>query len=107
MGPASAPRSRSPTKLDSSSRDLACSFGRLAICIDMSDQGLTGMDYRVLVFDGIGQDFPSPGRRSQVRVLDDISFEAQRGKFIAVIGPSGCGKSTLLQMAAGLLFPTR
>ena len=65
------------------------------------------MDDRVLVFDGIGQDFPSPGQRTQVRVLDGISFEAARGKFIAVIGPSGCGKSTLLQMAAGLLRPTR
>lgn len=61
----------------------------------------------MLVFDGIGQDFPSPGQRTQIRVLDGISFEAARGKFIAVIGPSGCGKSTLLQMAAGLLFPTR
>lgn len=65
------------------------------------------MDDRVLVFDGIGQDFPSPGQRSHIRVLDGISFQADRGKFIAVIGPSGCGKSTLLQMAAGLLVPTR
>ena len=65
------------------------------------------MDDRVLLFDGIGQDFPSPGQRAQIRVLDGISFEAARGKFIAVIGPSGCGKSTLLQMAAGLLLPTR
>lgn len=65
------------------------------------------MDDRVLVFDGIGQDFPSPGQHTHVRVLDEISFDASRGKFIAVIGPSGCGKSTLLQMAAGLLRPTR
>jgi NitT/TauT family transport system ATP-binding protein len=65
------------------------------------------MNDRVLVFDGIGQDFPSPGQRTNVRVLDGISFEVDRGKFIAVIGPSGCGKSTLLQMAAGLLVPTR
>ncbi len=61
----------------------------------------------VLAFDGIGQDFPSPGQRSAIRVLDGISFEVDRGKFVAVIGPSGCGKSTLLQMAAGLLLPTR
>ena len=65
------------------------------------------MNDRVLIFDGIGQDFPSPDRRAAVRVLDGISFEVDRGKFIAVIGPSGCGKSTLLQMAAGLLIPTR
>jgi ABC-type nitrate/sulfonate/bicarbonate transport system ATPase subunit len=61
----------------------------------------------VLAFDGIGQDFPSPGQLSTIRVLDGISFEVGRGKFVAVIGPSGCGKSTLLQMAAGLLAPTR
>src|SRR5712672_996803 len=68
---------------------------------------MAGMSDCVLAFDGIGQDFPSPGQRSTIRVLDGISFEVSRGKFTAVIGPSGCGKSTLLQMAAGLLAPTR
>jgi ABC-type nitrate/sulfonate/bicarbonate transport system ATPase subunit len=61
----------------------------------------------VLAFDAIGQDFPTPGQRANIRVLDGISFTIERGKFVAVIGPSGCGKSTLLQMAAGLLAPTR
>ena len=65
------------------------------------------MSDRVLAFDAIGQDFPAPGQRTNICVLDGISFEVDRGKFVAVIGPSGCGKSTLLQMAAGLLAPTR
>ncbi len=65
------------------------------------------MNDPLLAFDGIGQDFPMPGQRTRVRVLDGISFDIDRGKFVAVIGPSGCGKSTLLQMAAGLLAPTR
>ena len=56
----------------------------------------------VLAFDTIGQDFPSPGQRTTIRVLDGISFAVGRGKFVAVIGPSGCGKSTLLQTAACL-----
>lgn len=61
----------------------------------------------VLAFAGIGQDFPTPDQRTMMRVLDGISFDVCRSKFVAVIGPSGCGKSTLLQMAAGLLAPTR
>src|ERR1700741_4024065 len=68
---------------------------------------MAGMSDRVLAFEGSGQDFPAPGQRTKVRVLDGISFEVGRGKFVAVIGPSGCGKSTLLPMAAGLLIPTR
>src|ERR1700744_6650607 len=73
----------------------------------MFGSGIAGMSERVLAFDAIGQDFPMPGQRTNIRVLDGISFEVDRGKFVAVIGPSGCGKSTLLQMAAGLLAPTR
>src|ERR1700736_5314657 len=73
----------------------------------MFGQGRAGMSDCVLAFDGIGQDFPAPGQRTTIRVLDGISFEVASGKFVAVIGPSVCGKSTLLQMAAGLLMPTR
>lgn len=38
--------------------------------------------------------------------LNDISFEAEEGEFLAVIGPSGSGKSTLLHTIAGLEKPT-
>src|SRR5271168_4305679 len=65
------------------------------------------MSETVLSFDAIQQDFPTPGARSVIRVIDGISFIVGSGQFVAVIGPSGCGKSTLLQMAAGLLAPTR
>lgn len=40
-------------------------------------------------------------------LLDDLSFSAARGSFMAVVGPSGCGKSTLIRTLAGLLKPTR
>jgi iron complex transport system ATP-binding protein len=38
-------------------------------------------------------------------ILDDVSFEAGSGEFVAVIGPNGAGKSTLLSVLAGLTKP--
>jgi len=38
--------------------------------------------------------------------LEDVSFDADDGEFIAVVGPSGCGKTTLLQIIDGLMKPT-
>jgi len=38
-------------------------------------------------------------------VLRDVSFEARRGRLLAIIGPNGAGKSTLLKCIAGILRP--
>jgi len=39
---------------------------------------------------------------SEVRAIDDVSFDVNYDEFICIIGPSGCGKSTLLRIMAGL-----
>src|SRR5580765_1480821 len=38
----------------------------------------------------------------QLRVLENISFEAEDHSFTSILGPSGCGKSTILNLIAGL-----
>lgn len=38
----------------------------------------------------------------QHTILDNISFEIEKGEFLVVVGPSGCGKSSMLRLIAGL-----
>ena len=40
-------------------------------------------------------------------VLDDVSFEIERGKFYTLLGPSGCGKTTILRLIAGFIEPSK
>ena len=43
---------------------------------------------------------------NQIHAVNNISFKAEKGEFIAVIGSSGSGKSTLLHLLGGVDRPT-
>ena len=40
--------------------------------------------------------------KNEIEALKDISFDINKGDFIAIVGPSGCGKSTILSILCGL-----
>ncbi len=42
----------------------------------------------------------------KTKVLQDVSFEIEKGDFVVLIGPSGCGKTTTLKMINRLIKPS-
>ncbi len=43
----------------------------------------------------------------QVKAVNNISFEVEKGEIIAFIGPNGAGKSTTIKMLTGILYPDK
>lgn len=39
----------------------------------------------------------------ELRVLDSITFDVEKGELVCILGPSGCGKTTLIRILAGLI----
>ena len=58
------------------------------------------MDQTILEVKEIGKSFEG------TEVLRDITFQIEKGEFVAVMGRSGCGKSTLLYSISGMDDPT-
>lgn len=42
-------------------------------------------------------------KTSEIKALDDISFNVYEKEFLSIVGPSGCGKSTILSILSSLI----
>ena len=58
---------------------------------------------KILKISGLEKTYSSGNK--QLTVLQDISFEVEKGQTFSIIGPSGSGKTTLLGLCAGLDQP--
>jgi putative ABC transport system ATP-binding protein len=43
----------------------------------------------------------------QIKALDGVDIEINRGEYVSIVGPSGSGKTTLFNLVGGLDRPTR
>ena len=63
------------------------------------ERGKSGMTQSMIQIQKISKSFI---QRNQIeKVLDQISFDVQKGEVISILGKSGCGKSTLLNLIGG------
>ena len=47
----------------------------------------------------------SASKENEIKVLDGVSLNVNKGEFIGILGPNGCGKTTLLKIILGLENP--
>nr|WP_234346564.1 ABC transporter ATP-binding protein [Cellulomonas timonensis] len=54
------------------------------------------------MIDALSVRYGDARRGAEVRAVDGVTLEVQRGEVLALLGPSGCGKSSVLRAVAGL-----
>jgi len=59
---------------------------------------------KILKIDELEKTYTSGSKK--LTVLNEISFEIEKGSIFSIVGPSGSGKTTLLGLCAGLDFPS-
>ena len=42
-------------------------------------------------------------KKAEIQAINNLSFKAKKGEFVAIIGKSGCGKTSILSAIAGLI----
>ena len=47
-----------------------------------------------------------PKKRQNVKAVENVSFNVEKGEIVAFIGPNGAGKSTTIKMLTGIIQPT-
>lgn len=60
----------------------------------------------VLKVNNLAKVYSKDDADNSVAALDCVSFEVQKGEFIAIVGASGSGKSTLMNLLGGIDKPT-
>ncbi len=54
----------------------------------------------MIVLDAVTKKF------GDLKAVDDVSYQIEKGEFFALLGPNGAGKTTIIKMLLGFLQPT-
>lgn len=79
---------------------------RILEILDLKDEKNEGPDIKLkgnISFNNISFKYPT---RTDVTVLNNMSFQVSAGEKIALVGPSGAGKSTIIQLLMRFYEPT-